>query len=198
MSKSLIQTLVMRFVKTGVGQGDGVHGLLSNDLEKAVAHLDVTPQELVELVRWMTCNIPADCHGSKAAYRQWPRRLLMRQRATDILTAKLGREPNGAEVDKELEGREYTVYVNPDLVEELLDYEATGRELSSFPMALLENDLMEALTRADNTSRAELQETMRWIYTYLDKRCYGGKVTVERWQRLGGLEGIREKAKAGA
>lgn len=54
-----------------------------------------------------------------------------------------------------------------------------------FLQAVLENDLMEAFARADETSRANLFEIVCFVYNELPSNCYGSKDKVREW--LGGL-----------
>lgn len=187
-----IKMLVERFVATGIHQGDGVHGLLSNDLEKAVAHLDVTPAELVALVRWMNCHIPADAHGSKKAVRRWSRKVHERAEVRRKLREQGVENPTDERIEHLVASSKHSIYLDPDLRDELLDYQETGRELSHFAMACLEGNLMEAVTRGDDANVVELREIMQFIYSYLDRACYGSKPKVERWMAHQGRSGRPE------
>lgn len=190
-----IRMLVRRFVATGRHQGDGVDALLSNDLEKAVALLDVTPQELVDLVRWLICHIPADAHGSKKNTRRWARKLHERQEVKRKLIAQGNAEPTDKQIEYAVNGARHSIYIDADLRDELLDYQQTGRELSHFPMACLEGDLMNIATRGDGVNLAELREIMQFIYSYLEPSCYGSKTSVEHWTKMGGRDGINARLK---
>lgn len=195
MSKSLIQNFVLGYVATGRHMGDGVEALLTNDLAKAVALLDVTHEEVFELVRWMNTAIPQDAWGSHKNVRRWRRRRTEEEAIRRIYQEREQRDPTDKELHDALTSTKHSIYIDADLRDGLLEYQQTGCELSGLPMAMLENDLLSAATKASGHFYDELREAMQFIYSYLDKRCYGSKRTVETWQKLGGRDGIKERLK---
>ena len=58
-----------------------------------------------------------------------------------------------------------------------------GREdmLGGFMRAFLENDLMRAIGRADDSNQAALVDWAGFLYNYAPQGCYGGVHQVEVW-----------------
>ncbi len=50
-----------------------------------------------------------------------------------------------------------------------------------FLYAVLSNDLMEAMGRADENNRVALFEICTYIWNYLPGACWGSKEKVDRW-----------------
>lgn len=59
----------------------------------------------------------------------------------------------------------------------------------SFMMALLENDLQNAVGNADGQNLAALQAWVRWLYNYAPFACWGSKEKVEAWEERKGMKG---------
>lgn len=51
----------------------------------------------------------------------------------------------------------------------------------SFLQAVLENNLMEAFSRADEYNKANMFEIVRWVYTSLPRAAWGSPEAVSEW-----------------
>ena len=79
-------------------------------------------------------------------------------------------------------------------------YIENGIVPGDFLTAVLENNLMRALGRADEINRYRLFEIASFLYNVAPSQCYGSPHAVKEWSTLGGLNGIRamnERAVAG-
>jgi len=63
--------------------------------------------------------------------------------------------------------------VRPDIKEALEAYAYKGRELGDFLTAVVANDLMEAMGRADSYNRATIHQICSFIYNELPSTCHG-------------------------
>lgn len=72
-------------------------------------------------------------------------------------------------------------FVPPSVMDGLTDYVKEHSISSSFLLACLENDLMGAISRADNTNSKHLIAIMRYIYWELPSNCWGSKEKVAAW-----------------
>lgn len=52
-----------------------------------------------------------------------------------------------------------------------------------FMTAVVENNLMEAVDRADDTNCRRLVDIVRWWYNYAPGLCWGSKKKAEKWQK---------------
>lgn len=68
-------------------------------------------------------------------------------------------------------------YMQDGLVRYFNDHESGGHFLT----ALLENDLMEAINRADNTNQKAIPAYAKWLYNWADLKAYGSKAKVKAW-----------------
>jgi len=72
-------------------------------------------------------------------------------------------------------------------IKEGLDYYAKYRvPTGSFLLAVLSNDLMEAIGRADEENRDNLFEICDYIYNHMPFECHGSPEKVKSWL-LGGI-----------
>ena len=67
-------------------------------------------------------------------------------------------------------------------------YIEQGRKPGGFLQAVICNLLMEALGRADETSRARLHDIVRFFYNEAPPECWGSLDRMKAWVRRGGLE----------
>jgi hypothetical protein len=72
---------------------------------------------------------------------------------------------------------------------DLRDYIERGRPTNHFLTALLENDLMTCLGRADGRNRAALDDYCMWLKSYAPGQSYGSRGKVEAWIAAGGMAG---------
>lgn len=65
----------------------------------------------------------------------------------------------------------------------LLAYVLHGIQPGGFLCAVIENDLCEAVCRADSTSLPALPAAVRWLYQYAPGPCWGSLEKRHAWQR---------------
>jgi hypothetical protein len=70
-----------------------------------------------------------------------------------------------------------------------------GEIVGSFLTAVLENDLLNAACRADDTNRARLRDLMVFLHMDAPAACWGSPEKVESWRAKGGLAGQPEVAR---
>jgi hypothetical protein len=75
------------------------------------------------------------------------------------------------------------------LREGLQRYVETGGGVGGFLTALIENDLVSAVPRADAISFAHIRDLCLWLYNEAPRQCWGSKQKRIDWQKAGGLEG---------
>ena len=63
----------------------------------------------------------------------------------------------------------------------MLRYLQDGIQPGHFLTAVLENNLMEAMARADEMSRAGLYSICQFLYNHAPMACYGTPETVRKW-----------------
>ena len=73
----------------------------------------------------------------------------------------------------------------PDHVRDSLQlYIEQGYGPGGFLYSVLSNDLMAAVSRADNTSLAVLPAMVSWLYNEVPTACYGSPQRVRSWRGL--------------
>ena len=75
-------------------------------------------------------------------------------------------------------------------------YVEKGIAPGSFLTALLANDFMGAVGRADDTNQRALMDWARWIHNEIPNGCHGNYERVTEWCKSGGLNGNAEKHEA--
>ena len=73
--------------------------------------------------------------------------------------------------------------------EDLKRYVEEGWPVHHFLTALLENDLMECVGRADERNFDALDAYCAWLRTYAPPVCFGSKEKVAAWISRKGLKG---------
>ncbi len=66
----------------------------------------------------------------------------------------------------------------------LQDYIDTGNEHGGFVMAVLENDLRGAVSRADVYNIAVLKDIVMWLSSNAPTACWGSPEKVKAWMKL--------------
>ena len=74
-------------------------------------------------------------------------------------------------------------------------YIKRGIPPGSFLTAVLSNDLMGALRKADDTNINAMPAYGRFLYNYAPAGCYGSPDAVDRWVKKGGTEGIERRTR---
>ncbi len=65
-----------------------------------------------------------------------------------------------------------------------------------FLTAVLENNLKEAIGRADDVNQRLLPDIVKWIYNNAPFMCWGSPEKVKEWQARGGLKAITDCLKS--
>lgn len=73
--------------------------------------------------------------------------------------------------------------------QDLRAYVEEGRPTNHFLTALVQNDLMACIGRADTRSKAALEDYVMWLKSYAPGECYGGREQVTAWIAQRGLKG---------
>lgn len=71
--------------------------------------------------------------------------------------------------------------IRDDIKEALDDYAENGAPLGDFLTAVVENNLFEALGRADSYNRATIFQICGYIYNELPSPCHGSPEKVAKW-----------------
>jgi len=79
------------------------------------------------------------------------------------------------------EALEHVGNVPPDIVKTLEQYVVDGRPTGEFLVAVLSNDLVEAVTRADADNLAALLPIVQFVYCNLPAACWGRSQIVADW-----------------
>ena len=64
-----------------------------------------------------------------------------------------------------------------------------GQNCGHFVTAVLSNDLIEAVNRADDECQKCLRSIVRYLYNRCPGGCWGSKKKMEEWRKNGGIEG---------
>ena len=80
-------------------------------------------------------------------------------------------------------------YVPPRMMGGLRRYIEHGVPAGSFLMAVVENDLKNAVGRADEENLTNLPAYVYFLYNEAPGGCWGSQEKVERWIGQGGLHG---------
>jgi hypothetical protein len=91
-------------------------------------------------------------------------------------------------------GEECLWKIPPHMHNALALYVMKGISGGSFLSALMSNDFMEAVLRADNKNQAALIDWARLIYNDLPVGCSGSPEKVKKWIEKGGLMGRKDEA----
>jgi hypothetical protein len=80
-----------------------------------------------------------------------------------------------------------------DTKRELMNYKEYGTPLGSFLQAVLQNNLIDAMFRADEDNARDLKEILRFISDELPWSAWGGPERIKNWTNRGGLKGIEKE-----
>lgn len=92
-------------------------------------------------------------------------------------------------VDYHHEG--YLDKVGSNLLKSLMYYIDYGREPGGFLTALISNNLMLTMSKADdyNLDAKKIYNILRWLYNVPPSGAWGSKAAVDRWIKKGGMHG---------
>ena len=77
-----------------------------------------------------------------------------------------------------------------DIKDGIERYVEFGVPTGSFLQAVLENDLMEAMGRADDDNRNDIFEICSYIYNETPSACHGSPEKVKQWKSHNGMQGV--------
>ncbi len=77
-----------------------------------------------------------------------------------------------------------------EIKEELDRYLNYGIKPGGFLIAVLENNLLEAVCRADAANKLDLHEIVDYVYAYFPVACWQSPERVKLWIAVGGLPGF--------
>lgn len=83
--------------------------------------------------------------------------------------------------------------VKQSTIDTINNYVKKGWPPGGFVTAVLANDLMEALGRADLENRQAIFEICEYVYNDIPGACHGSPDIVQAWVKRGGLEGIQKE-----
>lgn len=102
---------------------------------------------------------------------------------TDAIYADFARE-----VDK---GLDQLALIPERLHYGLRHYALDGGRVGQFLTACADNDLREAISRADDESLVALRQIVQFFYNFAPGQCHGSPEKREKWQAHGGIKGAK-------
>lgn len=91
--------------------------------------------------------------------------------------------------ERHLEAQWFKCCAPAHMAHGMIYYILYGIEPGGCMLAILANDLMEALGRADENTAMGLKEICTFIYSYAPRHCHGSYETTAVWMKHGGLYG---------
>lgn len=82
-----------------------------------------------------------------------------------------------------------------DIKMELINYRDYGISPCPFIHAILSNNLIDAICRADAQNSIDLKEILMFVNDQLPWGCWGGPERINNWIKKGGVKG-QEKVRA--
>jgi len=68
-------------------------------------------------------------------------------------------------------------------------YANEGQQVGHFLTAVLTNNLVEAVSHADEGNIANIQKIVKYMYNKMPAECWGNKEDVDAWIKKGGKKG---------
>lgn len=82
-----------------------------------------------------------------------------------------------------------------NIYDALVDYTINHHEHGGFVMALLRNDLVDAINRADESSYRNLREIVQFMNMYMPASCWGSNEKVRAWIDEPKLKAVMKRLK---
>lgn len=89
--------------------------------------------------------------------------------------------------------REGLSYIPEHMQEGMVDYITRGLRPGGFLSAVLSNDLMGALEKADYLNSTRIRQYGYYLFNYAPMGCYGSVENFNNWIKRGGLEGFAKE-----
>ncbi len=96
-------------------------------------------------------------------------------------------DANEVEARFEAEVQAYLDRLPRHMVEAITNYVVLGRPVGDFLYAVLSNNLMEAVGRADDLNIKKLREWVQFLYFAAPSKCWGSPEAIKAWMAHGGL-----------
>ena len=90
------------------------------------------------------------------------------------------------QLQRDLEKHNIPEHMRPGVMR----YIMKGIPPGGFLTAVLENDLFEAMSRADSDNIEALRNWVLFIYNCVPSTCWGSQSTITEWMTRGGWEGL--------
>ena len=78
----------------------------------------------------------------------------------------------------------YETLPNQYVADGIRNYIETGRPMGGFLTAVFENDLFDAVGKADLGNRRDLADLVIWIFNNAPSGCWGSEKKVYQWKGL--------------
>ena len=89
---------------------------------------------------------------------------------------------------------EYSLNLLPEHMRDgMYRWIAQGIKPGSFGMAVLENDLVEAFSCADEVNTARMKDWASWLFNCAPNKCWGSAEKVAAWAAHRGLSGLKNE-----
>ncbi len=85
---------------------------------------------------------------------------------------------------------DYTL-IDPVMIESIQRFVKTGCPVGNFLFAVLSNDFMEAIARADENNLKCIPQIAGYVYNETPGMCHGSPEKVNAWTEQGGNGGLR-------
>lgn len=81
-------------------------------------------------------------------------------------------------------------YILPHCRGGLREYIVSGVPVGDFLHAVLSNDFMEVVARADDANLPRLHDYMLFLSNHAPSKCWGSEGAYRAWRKQGGLAGL--------
>ena len=86
---------------------------------------------------------------------------------------------------------DYNQVPNSYMIDGVKRYVENGKDAGNFLTALFSNDLVGALSQADDSNREKIWDWVKFLWNEVPSNCWGSREEVLRWQKKGGKAGLK-------
>ena len=86
---------------------------------------------------------------------------------------------------------DYNQIPNSYMIDGVKRYVENGGDAGDFLTALFSNDLVGALSRADDSNREKIWDWVKFLWNEVPSNCWGSREQVIQWQKKGGKKGLK-------